>query len=70
MKKMSITKTDSLMDFLRYKRKLKKQLAKMNDAQYAADTLHLQHLDAVAADIQRDRFASVFPESQHVRCPH
>jgi len=32
--KMNIKKTDSLMDFLRYKRKLKKELALMTEAQY------------------------------------
>jgi len=31
---MNIKKTDSLMDFLRYKRKLKKELALMTEAQY------------------------------------
>jgi uncharacterized protein YeeX (DUF496 family) len=32
--KMNIKKTDSLMEFLRYKRELKKQLALMTEAQY------------------------------------
>jgi len=32
--KLNIRKTDALMDFLRYKRELKKQLALMTEAQY------------------------------------
>jgi len=32
--KINIQKTDALMDFLRYKRRLKKQLALMTEAEY------------------------------------
>jgi len=39
MRKINIKKTDALMDFLRYKRELKKQLAKMTDAQYVANPI-------------------------------
>ena len=34
MTKLNIKKTDALMEFLRYKREIKKQLAKMTEAQY------------------------------------
>ena len=37
--KLNIRKTDALMDFLRYKRKLKKQLALMTEAQYVANPI-------------------------------
>jgi hypothetical protein len=37
--KLNIRKTDALMDFLRYKRELKKHLALMTEAQYAADPI-------------------------------
>ena len=39
MKKINIAKTDALMDFLRYKRELKKQLAKMTEQQYVANPI-------------------------------
>ena len=32
--KINIRKTDALMDFLKYKRELKKQLARMTEAEY------------------------------------
>ena len=37
--KINIQKTDALMDFLRYKRELKKQLALMTEAQYVANPI-------------------------------
>lgn len=37
--KLNIRKTDALMDFLRYKRKLKKQLALMTEAQYVENPI-------------------------------
>jgi len=37
--KLNIRKTDALMDFLRYKRELKKQLARMTEAQYVDDPI-------------------------------
>jgi hypothetical protein len=37
--KRDIKKTDALMDFLRYKRELKKQLALMTEAQYVANPI-------------------------------
>jgi len=37
--KLNIQKTDALMDFLRYKRKLKKQLALMTEEQYVANPI-------------------------------
>ena len=36
---MKIKKTEALMEFLRYKRKLKKQLARMSEAQYVANPI-------------------------------
>jgi len=39
MKKLNIKQTDALLDFLRYKRKLKKQLALMTEAQYVANPI-------------------------------
>jgi hypothetical protein len=37
--KLNIQKYDALMDFLRYKRELKKQLALMTEAQYVANPI-------------------------------
>ena len=37
--KLNIEKTDALMDFLKYKRKLKKQLALMTEEQYVANPI-------------------------------
>ena len=37
MMKLNIQKTDALIDFLKYKRKLKKQLALMTEEQYVAN---------------------------------
>jgi len=37
--KINIKKTDTLMDFLRYKRELKKQLARMTEAQYVENPI-------------------------------
>ena len=37
--KLNIQKTDALMDFLKYKRKLKKQLALMTEEQYVANPI-------------------------------
>ena len=37
--KLKIKKTDALMDFLRYKRELKKQLARMSEAQYVENPI-------------------------------
>lgn len=37
--KLNIKKTDALMDFLRYKRNLKKQLALMTEQQYVANPI-------------------------------
>ena len=37
--KMNIKKTDALMDFLRYKRELKKRLALMSEQEYVANPI-------------------------------
>ena len=37
--KLNIEKTDALIDFLKYKRKLKKQLALMTEEQYVANPI-------------------------------
>jgi hypothetical protein len=37
--KVNIIKTDALIDFLRYKRELKKQLAHMTEVQYVANPI-------------------------------
>ena len=37
--KISIKKTDALMEFLRYKRKLKNNLSKITETQYAANPI-------------------------------
>jgi len=37
--KLNIQKTDALMDFLKYKRKLKKQLALMTEEQYVENPI-------------------------------
>jgi hypothetical protein len=37
--KLNIKKTDALMDFLRYKRELKKQLALMTEVQYVTNPI-------------------------------
>jgi hypothetical protein len=37
--RLNIRKTDALMDFLRYKRELKKQLALMTEAQYVENPI-------------------------------
>ena len=36
---MKIKKTDALMDFLRYKRELKKRLARMSEQEYVANPI-------------------------------
>ena len=36
---MKIKKTDALMDFLRYKRELKKRLARMTEQEYVANPI-------------------------------
>ena len=37
--KLNIRKTEALMEFLRYKRELKKRLARMTEAQYMANPI-------------------------------
>jgi hypothetical protein len=37
--KLNIKKTDALIDFLRYKRELKKQLARMTEQEYVANPI-------------------------------
>ena len=40
--KINIKKTDALMDFLQYKRELKKRLARMSEAQYVENPINFE----------------------------